>query len=273
MSATRTLCFSLLLCSSSMALAQGLRVSTVVYDAARLDDRGREVALSNSFSLFHNGLVYDYVEAAKEVVVFDPIARRFVVMSLDRNVYTTVPFAQVNELLSEREPQTRKYIDELKQLKSPQQQAASQLLSFQLNPRFEATSWPQTGGLVMKSPSWKYEVSTREWEDAKQVTRYLDYVDWTAKLNFLLHPRSSFPEPRIALNEELRKLENRVPVIIKLDQRPLERVVLRAEHKFERNLTDSDRKLINSWNDAMKSPEMKELPLRSYQQKVIVTAK
>ena len=273
MSTTRVFaCLCLAFCCSVVS-AQGLRVSTVVYDAARLDDRGREVAVSNSFSLFHNGRVYDYVEAAGEVVVFDPIARRFVVMSLDRKVYTTIPFAQLNELLAERQPQAEKYLASLKARNSPETRAASQILSFQLNPKFDETIKTTTGALLMKSASWKYQVSTREWEDPQQVKRYLDYVDWTARLNCLLHPLNSFPEPRIALNAELRKLENRVPVLINLDQRPLARVVMRAEHKFERNLSDRDRSLINSWNVALKSADMKELPLRSYQEKVIVSSK
>jgi len=273
MPASRLIALSLLLCSCATTSAQGLRVSTVVYDAARLDDRGREVAVSNSFSLFHNGRVYDYVEAAGEVVIFDPIARRFVVMSLERQVYTTIAFAQLNELLAERQPQTEKYLQDLQRLKSPEARTASQMLTFQLKPTFDKTVTTTSGAVLMKAASWKYQVSTREWEDPQQVSRYLDYVDWTARLNCLLNPLNSFPEPRIALNNELRKLENRVPVLINLDQRPLARVVMRAEHKFERNLSDRDRSLINSWNAALKSAEMKELPLRSYQEKVIISAR
>lgn len=251
--------------------AQGLRVSTIVYDAGRLNDNGQELAVSSSFSLFSNGRVYDYVEAAGEVVIFNPVAKKFTVMNQDRGVFTTIAFAELNALLAGRAPRTKEYLAELTKMKSPESARAARMLEFQLGPTFEAKSYPSSGGLVLSAASWKYEVSTREWEDAEQVVRYLNYADWTARLNCVLHPSSSFPEPRIALNDELRKLKNRIPVIVKLDKRPDERLVLRAEHQFVRNLTDRERSLITGWNDALKSAEMQQLPFRSYQERVLVS--
>ena len=90
-------------------------------------------------------------------------------------------------------------------------------------------------------------------------------------LNCVLHPSSMFPEPRLALNEELRKLNNRMPVIVHLDLRPDERRVLRAEHQFVLNLTDKDRSLINGWNETLKSNDLKKLPFRGYQQAVLIS--
>ena len=80
-----------------------------------------------------------------------------------------------------------------------------------------------------------------------------------------------FPEPRIALNEEIRKLDNRMPVIVHLDLRPDERRVLRAEHQFVLNLTDKDRSLINDWNEALQTNQLKKLPFRGYQQAVLIS--
>ena len=264
--------FPLLFCvSQSAVLGQGLRVSTIVYDAGRLADNGQEEVLSSSFSLFNNGQVYDYVEAAGEVVIFNPIGKKFIVMNPDRGVFTSIAFAELNALLGERAPKTKEYLAELNKQKSREAVRAARMLEFQLNPKFATKSYPSSGGLVLTASSWKYEVSTREWNDEEQVARYLDYADWTARLNCILHPHSSFPEPRIALNDELRKLKTRIPVIVKLDKRPDERLVLRAEHQFVRNLTDRERSLITGWNDALKSTEMKQLPFRSYQERVLVS--
>lgn len=264
--------FPLLFCvSPSTVVGQGLRVSTIVYDAGRLNDSGQEVAVSSSFSLFNNGQVYDYVEAAGEVVIFNPSGKKFIVMNPERGVFTSIAFAELNAMLAERAPKTREYLADLNRQKSPEAARAARMLEFQLNPGFVTKSYPSSGGLTLTSSSWKYEVSTREWDDTEQVARYLDYADWTARLNCILHPSNSFPEPRLALNNELRNLKTRIPVIVKLDMRPDERLVLRAEHQFVRNLTDRERSLITGWNDRLKSSEMKQLPFRSYQERALIS--
>lgn len=256
---------------SSSVLAQGLRVSTVVYDAGRLDATGREPAIASSFSLFHGGRVYDYVEAAGEVVIFEPVAKRFTVLNPGRGVYTVILFNELNRLLNARGPKTEEYIQELDARKTAEAERIARMLTFQLNPRFENNFDERSGLLTLTSDSWKYAVSTRQWDDVEQLERYFTYTDWTARLNYVLHPSSMFPEPRLALNQQLRKLNGRIPVMVKLDLRPDERRILRAEHQYIRNLTDQDRSLINTWNEAVKGTTLKEVPFRSYQQTVLVS--
>ena len=262
-------CVLLFTCLVSSAAAQGLRASTVVYDAARLDSSGREPVIASTFSLFHGGRVYDYVEAAAEVVIFEPSSKRFIVLNTDRGVYTTIVFEELKRLLNARGPTTQEYIEELRAQQSPETERVVRMLEFQLHPKFERTYDNGTGSLSLKSPSWKYSVSTRPWDDAEQLERYLAYTDWTAQLNYILHPSSMFPEPRLALNAELRKIGGRIPVVVQLDLRPDQRLILRAEHQFVRNLNDHDRSLINEWNEALKGTTLKELPFRSYQETVL----
>ncbi len=256
---------------STHAEAQGLRVSTVVYDAGRLDESGREPVVSSNFSLFHTGRVYDYVESAGEVVIFEPALKRFTVLNSARGVYTTIAFAEITRLLDAREPKTEQYIKDLITSQSGDAERAARMLKFQLHPEFDTKFDARNGNLSMTAQSWKYTVSTREWAEPEQVEKYLTYTDWTAKLNCVLHPSSMFPEPRIALNEEIRKLDNRMPVIVHLDLRPDERRVLRAEHQFVLNLTDKDRSLINDWNEALQTNQLKKLPFRGYQQAVLIS--
>ena len=251
--------------------AQGLRVSTVVYDASRLDSTGKEPVVSSNFSLFHTGRVYDYVEAAGEVVIFEPALKRFTVLNSAQGVYTTIAFAEIKRLLDAREPKTQQYIADLINRQSGEAERAAKMLKFQLHPSFETKFDAANGNLVLSAESWKYSVSTREWAEPEQIEKYLTYTDWTAMLNCVLHPSSMFPEPRLALNEELRKLNNRMPVIVHLDLRPDERRVLRAEHQFVLNLTDKDRSLINGWNETLKSNDLKKLPFRGYQQAVLIS--
>lgn len=251
--------------------AQGLRVSTVVYDAGRLDGSGQEPMLSSSMSLFHNGRVYDYVESAGEVVLFETAAKRFMVLNPDRGIYTTIAFAEVQQMLQTCEPKTKQYIRELTARNSPEDERAVRTLMFQHHPEFESRFNGRSGLLSLNSPSWKYSVSTREWDDADQLERYLTYTDWTARLNYILHPGSMFPAPRLALNAELRKLQNRIPVVVQLDLRPDQRLILRAEHQFVTNLTDHDRVLINGWDNAVKDGSLTQIPLRKYQESILVS--
>ena len=262
---------AVVLLASNVGNAQGLRVSQFIYDASRLDESGNEPLLSSSFTLFHNGRVYDYVEAAGEVVRFEPVAKRFTVINPRRGVYTTVPFDEVTSILKARGPESQTYIKELLSQKSPQAERAARMLNFQLNPKFDSKYTERTGMLQLSAPSWKYFVTTREWDDTEQLQQYLTYTDWMARLNCVLHPHSMFPEPRLALNDQLRELKNRIPVYVQLDLRPDERMILRAEHKFVRNLTDHDRTLINDWDNALKSGELRNVPLRKYQEAVLVS--
>lgn len=267
------ICAALICCCSLSVNAQGLRVSQFVYDASRLDAAGNEPLLSSSFTLFHNGRVYDYVESAGEVVRFEPAAKRFVVMNPSRGVYTNVPFEEVRNILQAREPESRQYIRELMAQNSDEASRVARSINFQLNPKFESKFNSRSGVLALTAPSWKYIVTTREWDDADQLQHYLAYTDWMARLNCVLHPNSMFPEPRLALNEELRLLKNRIPVYVQLDLRPDDRLVLRAEHQFARNLTDHDRSLINRWDAALTDGSLKNVPLRKYQQAVLISGR
>lgn len=255
------------------APGQGMRVSTVVYDAGRLDATGNEPVLSNSFTLFHNGRAYDYVESAGEVVVYEPAAKRFVVLNAERGVFTSVPFVEVQSMLKARGPKTKEYIRELLAGKAPHAERTIRMIRFQQKPEFETEFIERSGMVSLKSRSWTYSVSTREWDDAEQVQRYLDCADWTARLNYILHPSSMFPEPRLVLDDELRKLKNRVPVVVQLDLRPDQRLVLRAEHQFTANLTDHDRHLINTWDNALSQGTLREVPLRKYQEATLVSGR
>lgn len=261
----------LTLCLPCSAMAQGLRVSATVTDASRMSESGQEKIVANNFSLFQGGRAYDYVEAAGEVVIFDRAAKQFIVLNLERSVFTKITFAELRILLDARGPKTQQYIEELQARNSTDAVRIARMLTFQLNPKFETNYDERSGGLSLKASSWKYFVSTEAWEDKEQLERYLEYTDWMARLNCILHPSSMFPEPRLALNEELRKLDGRIPVIVQLDLRPDERLVLRAEYQFVRNLTNHDQSLISQWNAAIKSPETRELPFRSYQETVLTS--
>ncbi|MBL8819900.1 MAG: hypothetical protein JNL58_28000 [Planctomyces sp.] len=262
---------ALLVLTNTAVFAQGFRVSTHIYDLQQKDERGRPPILSSSLSLFHNGRVYDYVDAADEVIIFDPVEKRFTILNSARELSTTLNFEEMRHLLETRVPRVEQYIEDLVRQKQPGNEKIVTSLRFQMNPEFQESFDSVSGRLTMTSPSWTYRVETREWTEREQVERYLAYADWTAKLNHLVHPGSLFPEPRIVLNESLKKLEGRIPVSVELDLRPNESLHLKAEHRFAQNLDDADHARIARWEQMLNSRQLKTLPFRNYQEIVLAS--
>lgn len=267
----RCLIVSAVLAIGSNSPAQGLRISTHVYDISAADSRPPAQMISSSLSLCHNGRVYDYVDAADEVVIFDPVERHFSILNSARRLSTRLSFDEIRHLLESRQPKTQQYIDELLASRKSSAGQIAESIRFQLHPQFSQTFDPMRGTLVLSSQSFTYRVETRKWSDPEQAERYLTYADWTAKLNYILHPGSLFPEPRIALNEALRNLKDRMPVSVELDLRPNEPLRLRAEHQLTQKLSDDDHQRIARWEDALYSGTVKEVAFRSYLQAVLIS--
>ncbi|MEP3481963.1 MAG: hypothetical protein ABJZ55_22160 [Fuerstiella sp.] len=253
------------------ANAQGLKVSTAVYNAGELDSNGREPIVSSSVSLIHAGKAYDYVEAVGEVVIYEPSENRFVLLNPARGLFTIIRFEELNRLLAARGPRIEEYLTELKQAGSKEFAKTEKNLRFQLNPEFKQTLDADSGTLRLNGPSWTYVAGTREWQDEDQVRKYIQYTDWTARLNYVLHPSGLFPEPRLALNKAVLELKDRIPVFVQLSLRPDATLVLRAEYQFTRGLADQERQLISDWNTAITSGQLKELPFRQYQEKTLAS--
>ncbi|MCH2200947.1 MAG: hypothetical protein MK102_03180 [Fuerstiella sp.] len=256
----------------SSVSAQGLRVETQVYSIAQTsaDSRAVETHLSSSVTLLHNGLVYDYVEAADEVIILNPSVRTFTILNTAREIRTGGRFEEIKHLMDSHRKESKRYLHEL--TRSTQRDAAevARSLQFQLKPAFDTKFDAKNGLLEMTSDSWKYRVQTHSWDDLDQVAEYLKYADMISRLNFVLHPESMFPEPRRLLNDELRKRE-RLPTSVVRDLRPEQSLILRASHKFIAGLNSADLHLIQVWDSAARDASQRSLPLRSYQEVVLLS--
>ena len=246
-------------------VAQGLRISTHVYDVSKSDSRTAAQIVNSSLTLCHNGRVYDSVDSADEVVVFDPVERRFTILNNTHSVTTRLTFDEIRHLMDGRRERAETIIKELTDTGKVIDQKMAKSIKFQLDPVFSQTFDPMRGTLVLQSPSFTYRVETRKWDDPQQVERYLVYADWTAKLNAILHPGSLFPEPRLALNDELRKLKDRIPVSVELDFRPNEDFRLRADHSLTQKLSDDDHARIARWEKAIGGTQFRVVSFQSYQ--------
>ena len=107
-----TLMFAGTSCFPSACIAQGLRISTHVYDLEKTVPA--EQIVSSSLTLCQNGRVYDYVDAADEVVIFDPVERRFTILNNTRGLSTTLTFDEIRHKMDSVEPRTTEYIQELR---------------------------------------------------------------------------------------------------------------------------------------------------------------
>ena len=133
--ALRGFLFWSILCLSSVCFGQGLRISTHVYDLEKGNAPGQMV--SSSLSLCHNCRIYDYVDAADEVVIFDPIERRFTILNNSRGLSTALTFDEIRHKINSLEPRTAKYIQELRMAGTPNSMRAAEAIDFQLHPAFD----------------------------------------------------------------------------------------------------------------------------------------
>lgn len=193
--------FAAILVISSHVYAQGLRISTHVYDISKSDGRTPSQIVSSSLSLMHNGRVYDYVDSAEEVVIFDPVEKRFTILNEARSLSTRVTFDEIRHLMASREPKTKQYIQELLASEKPASRQLAESIQFQLKPSFSKTFDATRGTLMLKSPTMQYRVETRKWNDVEQVERYLAYADWTAAQR---HPAPEQPVSRAPNGSERR---------------------------------------------------------------------
>lgn len=267
----RTVLFSAIMVVSTTSFAQGLRISTHVYDISKAETRTPAQIVSSSLSLVHNGRVYDYVDSADEVIIFDVVEKRFTILNESRGMSTRITFDEIRHLMDSRQPRTSEYLKELSATPDPEAKKIADSIRFQLNPKFSQTFDPMKGMLVMSSPSFTYRVETRKWNDPMQVEKYLTYADWTAQLNSILHPGSLFPEPRMALNKALRELKDRMPISVELDRRPAEPMRLRAEHQLTQKVTSDDHQRIARWEDILSSGSVKDVSFRAYQQATLLS--
>ena len=67
----------------------------------------------------------------------------------------------------------------------------------------------------MNSEQIDYLVKTGSSPNPEDAMKYLEYADWAARLNHILHSEALLPEPRLAVNAALRN-RKRIPLTVDL---------------------------------------------------------
>lgn len=258
---------ALLLSSHAVVQAQDMRVYTNVSVINERHKGGEPV--SHSLTLFHAGKVYDYMVDVEEVVIFEPNQHRFMILGPDYTA-TEVPYSQVLQFLKSADGIAAGMLKELAEKKDTISAQTAAAIQFQLNPEFEIVA-DQPERLLLKGELFSYHVATARIESSQLTEQYLDYADWAARLNYVLHPQTLLPKARLMLNEQLRK-RGELPVSVTLTNKLDGTSQLRAEHQFSWQLQSADKLSISQWERTLASDQVHWVSFHEYQQHLLAKA-
>ncbi|MBS0205705.1 MAG: hypothetical protein JSS49_22615 [Planctomycetes bacterium] len=265
----RGLLFPVLLAAIPVpANAQEMRIYTTVRNIGAVGPNEETPVISRTVTLFHAGKVYDWVESAREVTVFEPARHRFTLLNERRRCVTEVAQDELRQYLGLAEQEAWKRFETA--TGNNQQIRSLAWLKFQLKPEFNASFDQAKLRITMLEHDCRYEAEGQAPPSKGVVESYLRFADATAELNAVLHPHAPLPKPRLLLNEELRR-RDLLPVVVDLKadlERPLH---LQAKHEWQWMFLPTDRQLISSWDAQLTDPTRRRLGFRQYQQEALST--
>jgi len=247
------------------AAAQEFRVRTVIYDAT--DDS--QTPIASSLTLFHAGKAYDYIDAIREVIVWEPVHNRFTLLNTRAGMASTAEFDQIVQMQAVARTATEEHLASIEAKADPSTAKLVEQLRFQLEPRFHETYDAATKQLSLDGPHALYDVLCADDRPNEIVEAYLHYADWMCRLNYVLHPQGMSPEVRLVLNEHLRQ-RRLFPVQVRLRSAVAPIRDLRAEHRIRWELVANDRDLIREWERQLERESTRRVILREYQQAILV---
>jgi hypothetical protein len=250
------------------AAAQEFRVYTAVHLCGPAPEQRQVVA--RSLTLFHAGRVYDHMEEVGELVMFDPLNDRFLL--LRDSLATEVSFGELRTMLEVAAVSAGRYAAELDRRPEPEAARVAAQLRFQLAPRFETRFDPAQQRLTLVGRELSYHVEASTAAPPEALAAYVRYADWTARLNAVLRSEGTFPAPREALNRALTE-HQLLPVSVTLKAGDPSESHLVAEHEFRWQLQAVDRDLIHQWERLRESDRLTWVSFREYQQKLLAAAK
>lgn len=187
---------------------------------------GRELVAAGT-TLFAEDRVYDFLVRPDETIVMSLDDGRIDLLDNVRQIRTQLTFDAVTTFCE--------------QLRSKAEQSESEIVRFCAAPQFDERLDPETGEVVLVSPSMEYRAKTLVPAGTEVLQRYEAYVERQTRVNALLNPGSPPPGPRLALNASLSKrqvLPQRVTLRRTAQGSP---TTLVAEHHFTWRLGEPDR--------------------------------
>ena len=166
------------------AQAADFRVDNTVYV------EGQSQPQSQGVTIFHQGLVYDFLDEPAEVIIFDKAHRRFILLDITRHVRSEISIDDVQT-----------FVNRVKQRLSGHPNPNVKWLA---DPSFEESFDRESSELTLKSPSITYQAQVQA-TDPAVAAQYREFSDWYAQFNLALNPKSWPPFPRMMLNEAIQR--------------------------------------------------------------------
>jgi len=212
----------------------GTSVRSVSADDFRVENQvflGKEKEpVSRSTTIFHEGVVYDYMQEPSEAIVFDKAAGRFILLDMARRMQS--------ELTTE---QVATFAERLRRTAGAQEDP---FLQFLAAPKFDEQFDKEAGSLSLTSPWMTYRLLLVDAGSPAIAQQYREFSDWYARLNSMLHPGSKPPFARLLLNEALVRYTV-VPREVELTVTPKKsfppkKTTFRSRHELARRVAQSD---------------------------------
>jgi hypothetical protein len=127
-----------------------------------------------------------------------------------------------------------------------------------LNPKFQESYDEKSHVLRMTSPFLTYEIKCATDATPAHIEAYLAYTDWAARLKCVTQPQSMLPEPRLAVNEALRRRQL-LPIKVTLQTDQQNGLNVQAEHKFSWTLDGDNMKVIRDCDKQRDARDMKSV--------------
>ena len=251
---------------SELGFAQEMRIYTTIRDRS-LSSAAKQ-ADQRSLMLFHAGKVFDYIEPAQEVTVFEPAHRRFTVLNLRRQLRSELTQDEIRQFLGLAEDEARRRLTIADEDAPSATRKSLDFLRFQLQPEFTTSFDSAKSRLSLASPQFQYTVEGFAPPSQDIVDKYLHVADWMAQFNSVLHPQSLLPSPRMKLNQELRQ-RGLIPKSVDLLATSDAAIHLQAQHEWTWNLQKTDRQMIDDWEKQLQNPKLRSLPFRQFQQEML----
>ncbi len=218
-------CFALILADAHTTVAaEDFRIENKVFYGSR------RKPISESTTIFHDGLVYDYMQDPPEVIVLDKAGGRFVLLDTIRRVRAELTTDDVATFVRQLQRVAPTQNDPLKQ--------------FLADPHFEEQFDESTDELTLSSRWMTYRVLIEPRDEAAIANQYRDFADWYVRLNTLLNPGSKPPFARLLVNTALHQRQATPrEVHLTMDTKriiPPTRVKAHSQHKFVHEVAGAD---------------------------------
>jgi len=219
-----------MLCLAMVSATVGPR--SAVAENFRIDNTvsvGQQSApTSESTTIFHDGLVFDFMKSPAETVVFDKSAGRFTLLHRTHRKQADLTTTEITSFLM--------------RLRQKAVDGKDPLARFLAAPKFRE-GWDEAAGeLTLDSPLLSYRITLSTEAGPNAAEQYHDFCDWYARLNAMLVPGSLPPFGRLVANAAMAQRQStasRVVLTIQPgdDSKP---TVIRSEHKLSLSLDSAD---------------------------------